>query len=114
LIDADAFAREWIAAWNAHDLDRILAHYAEGVVFSSPKAATITGSSRVTGKAALRAYWQQALARSPHLQFELERIYSGADCISIAYVRNGALRVCETLEFENNLVVRGSVAHTDM
>ena len=29
----DAFAAEWIAAWNAHDLDRILAHYAEGIVF---------------------------------------------------------------------------------
>jgi ketosteroid isomerase-like protein len=24
---ADPFAEEWIAAWNAHDLPRILSHY---------------------------------------------------------------------------------------
>ena len=34
MIDADAFARAWIAAWNARDLDSILAHCADGVVFS--------------------------------------------------------------------------------
>jgi hypothetical protein len=25
---ANHFAEDWIAAWNAHDLQRILAHYA--------------------------------------------------------------------------------------
>ncbi len=34
-VDYDAFAIEWEAAWNAHDLNRILAHYAEDVVFRS-------------------------------------------------------------------------------
>lgn len=32
---AQEFAREWIAAWNARDLDRILAFYAEDFVLSS-------------------------------------------------------------------------------
>ena len=26
---ARRFAEEWIAAWNAHDLERILAHYTD-------------------------------------------------------------------------------------
>ena len=26
---ADQFARAWMEAWNAHDLDRVLAHYEE-------------------------------------------------------------------------------------
>ena len=26
---AKQFAREWVEAWNDHDLDRVLAHYAE-------------------------------------------------------------------------------------
>ena len=34
--EADALAEHWIAAWNNHDLERILSHYAEDVVFSSP------------------------------------------------------------------------------
>lgn len=25
--DATDFAHDWIAAWNAHDLDRIVGHY---------------------------------------------------------------------------------------
>ena len=28
-IDARTFAEEWVAAWNAHDLERILAHYSD-------------------------------------------------------------------------------------
>ncbi len=39
-IDAAAFAREWLAAWNSHDLERILSHYATGIVFLSPFAHT--------------------------------------------------------------------------
>jgi hypothetical protein len=27
--DALAFAEVWVAAWNAHDLGRILSHYAD-------------------------------------------------------------------------------------
>lgn len=26
---AQQFSREWIDAWNAHDLDRVLSHYAD-------------------------------------------------------------------------------------
>ena len=24
---SERFAKEWVAAWNAHDLDRVLSHY---------------------------------------------------------------------------------------
>jgi ketosteroid isomerase-like protein len=36
--EGDAFAEDWIAAWNAHDLDRVLSHYADDIVFLSPIA----------------------------------------------------------------------------
>jgi len=111
MVDAESFAREWIVGWNARDLDAILSHYAENVIFSSPKAREITGAPLVVGKTALATYWRAALDRSPTLHFELESVYAGADCVTIAYVRNGVLRVAETLEFENGLVVRGCVAH---
>ena len=38
-LDAKRFAREWIEAWNSHDLDAILSHYATDVVLTSPVAA---------------------------------------------------------------------------
>jgi len=33
---AAAFASEWIEAWNARDLERILKRYAHDVEFTSP------------------------------------------------------------------------------
>lgn len=110
-VDAESFAHQWIADWNARDLDAILAHYAPDVVFSSPKAQEITGLAFVSGKSALASYWRDALERNPELRFELDRVYAGVNCVTIAYIRNGALRVAETLEFENGMVVRGYVAH---
>ena len=48
---AEAFAEEWVAAWNARDLDRILAHYAPDIVFRAPdgREASWTGPVLVTG-----------------------------------------------------------------
>ena len=37
---AERFADEWIAAWNSYDLNAILSHYAEDVVFHSPPITT--------------------------------------------------------------------------
>ena len=34
--EAHELAHHWVEAWNDHDLERILAHYADDVVFSSP------------------------------------------------------------------------------
>ena len=53
-----AFAREWVAAWNAHDLERILSHYAEDVVLRSPVAARLLpeSSGEIRGIDALRAW----------------------------------------------------------
>ena len=47
VVVADSFAREWIAGWNARDLAAILAHYADDVIFSSPKAQEIRNDPRV-------------------------------------------------------------------
>jgi ketosteroid isomerase-like protein len=30
------FAREWIEAWNSHDLERIFSHYTEDFEMTSP------------------------------------------------------------------------------
>src|SRR5215831_4331753 len=57
---ARRFAEEWVDAWNRHDLDGILAHYSEDVVFSSPFAARLIpgGDGTVRGRAALREYFK--------------------------------------------------------
>lgn len=57
---AGAFANHWIAAWNAHDLDRVLAHYADGFEVRSPVIITVTGEP--SGKVAVADYRRHALA----------------------------------------------------
>jgi ketosteroid isomerase-like protein len=73
---AERFAEEWVAAWNSHDLDRILAHYNDDVVFRSPRIALVLGEAIdfVSGKPALARYWGKALAGSRDLRFELDRV----------------------------------------
>lgn len=69
----ERFARDWVAAWNRSNVEAILAHYADDVVFVSPLAASMTGNPEVHGKARLRAYWTKALAsRSAPPQFSFE------------------------------------------
>ena len=35
---AARFGDDWINAWNAHDLDQVMAHYHEEVVFTSKRS----------------------------------------------------------------------------
>ena len=110
MIDPAAFAAEWVAAWNARDLPRILSHYADEVVFLSPTAQAVVGNGRVEGKAALQTYWEQALARVPDLHFELIDVYVGFESLTIHYARADGRRACESFEFAPDGRVRRSMA----
>jgi ketosteroid isomerase-like protein len=109
------FAAEWIAAWNTHDLDRILAHYTEDFEFSSPKIPQIAGepSGKLQGKAAVRAYWEKALARLPNLRFELIDVTFGIDSLVIYYHSVGNRRAMEVMQFDSCGKVMRSAAHYD-
>ena len=49
------FAKAWLTAWNRRDVDAVLAHFHDDVVFTSPVAAQVMPDSNgvVRGKAAL-------------------------------------------------------------
>lgn len=85
---AERFAREWIDAWNSHDLERILSHYADDFVMASPRIAVVAGepSGVLQGRQAVGAYWRKALALAPGLRFELVDTLVGADSIVIRYL----------------------------
>jgi len=114
-VDPDSFARSWLAAFNARDVDAILAHYAEDVEHSSPTVARLLGepSGIVRGKPALRAYFVQALAAAgPGLRYDLTKVYAGVEGVTLLYNRSGGKLVAETFHFdERGLVRRAFVAH---
>lgn len=81
------FAESWIEAWNRHDLDAVLAHFSDDFEFLSPFINQFAGepSGRLSGKDAVRAYWQTGLSRLPDLHFELVDVLVGVDCLTILY-----------------------------
>ena len=85
--EARRIAVEWIAAWNAHDLERILAHYTDDFEMSSPVIVDLMGepSGTLSGKPVVRDYWSKALARFPGLHFDLLDVYGGAGSVVIHY-----------------------------
>ena len=100
---AQQFAEEWIAAWNSHDLERILAHYRDDFEMQSPLIIERMGvpSGTLKGKDAIRPYWQIGLAANPPLHFELQDVLVGVDTIAIYYrsaTRNRM--VAEILRFD--------------
>lgn len=94
---------------NTHDLELLVSHYAENVVFTSPVAGQLLAGSdgTIKGKAALRAYWREALRRVPDLRFEIVGLYAGVDTLVINYRNQIGGLVCEVLTFDGPLVAIG-------
>jgi len=112
---AEEFAVEWIDAWNAHDLERVLSHYTDEFELSSPFIISQEHepSGVLKGKNKIRAYWQSALARFPDLRFELIGIFSGAQSVAIYYKAVLGKTGMEVFIFDENRKVCRSVAHYD-
>lgn len=111
--EAQEFALEWIAAWNSHDLDRVLSHYTEDVEVTSPLVETVLGPGRTTvrGKTALREYWGAALAKYPELHFQLFRAYAGPRSLVLHYQSVQGLVGAECLELDGAGLIRRVLAH---
>lgn len=109
---ANQFAVEWIAAWNAHDLSRILSHYADDFEMASPYIAQLLGepSGTLKGKAAVGEYWRRALECAPALKFELVSTLVGVDSLVLYY--KGARGMAAELFFFNDAgLVTKACAH---
>jgi hypothetical protein len=112
---ARRFADEWIAAWNAHDLERVLSHYRDDFEMSSPFIIMIAGepSGTLKGKDAVGAYWRRALELRPELHFELLGVFAGVDTICLTYISVQGLRAAEWFWFDDRGLVKKSAAHHD-
>ncbi|OKH64244.1 polyketide cyclase [Mycobacterium sp. SWH-M5] len=113
--DARQFAAAWVTAWNAHDVEAVLAHFHDDVVFSSPVAARVLPDSGgvVRGKDALRTYWTTALAGMPDLHFEIVDVYQGQYTLVIQYRNQRGGLVNEVLIFDGDLVREGHGTYLD-
>ncbi len=98
--EAWTLANHWVAAWNNHDLDAIMAHYEDAVVLTSPVAAQLLGTpdGRIVGKSNLRAYFQRGLDAYPGLRFHLEDVLWGVNSVLLYYTNQKGTHTGEFLE----------------
>lgn len=102
MIDRDralAASRDWIAAWNAHDLAAVLMHYADDLVFVSPLVVKRLGRAdgTIRDKAELVRYFAESLGHDSQLHFELEDVLVGVDSWTMLYANHRGQRVAETV-----------------
>lgn len=109
---AEKFAAEWIAAWNSHDLARILSHYEDDFEMSSPIIVQTMHepSGSLKGKERIAEYWAKALERHPDLFFEKLHVLAGAGSVTIFY--NGVRGLsAEVFHFSGCGKVASAYAH---
>jgi hypothetical protein len=106
--EAKTFAEQWVRDWNAHDIDALLEHFTDDVVFTSPVAVRLlSGDGVIRGKEALREYWSEGIRLIPDLRFEVLAVYSGIATLVINYRNQAGRVVCEVLTFDGPLVREG-------
>ena len=64
-------------AFNRHDVDAVMAAMTEDCLFENTSPPP--DGERYYGQAAVRAFWEQFFASSPHAHFEAEDIFAGGD-----------------------------------
>jgi ketosteroid isomerase-like protein len=108
----EQFARDWVASWNRQDVEGVLAHFADDVRFTSPRASAAVGSPTVAGKDALRTYWQTALAHIEAIHFTLDHAVWDSDrselvILYVSEINGQRSRAAEWMRFD----LTGRVAH---
>ncbi|MDX2012909.1 MAG: nuclear transport factor 2 family protein [Myxococcaceae bacterium] len=113
----DALGRAWLDAFNAHDVERLVSLYAEGCTHTSPKIRALhpeTGGQLV-GKAALRAWWSDAIRRLPGLRYELVRLTANDERVVLEYLRHAPneapMPVAEAFDVREGRIVASRVFH---
>jgi hypothetical protein len=103
--DLRRLVENWIEAWNAHDLDRIMAHYAPTVVFEANTVVKRWNrpDGCLHGIDELREHFRRGLSFAPDLHFELEAIFTAPSGYAALYRRENGNRAIDVVELDGEL-----------
>ena len=114
-MDIKAFVDQWISDWNRKDVEAVLAHFSETVVFTSVRAKAVLGSPRLEGKSRLREYWSAAIGQIQTICFTPDYVISDGNRMGIVYsaeIDGRRTRAVEFLTFgEDGLVREGEAMY---
>lgn len=101
--DAVAHAKDWIDAWNARDLERILSHYSRNVVFEAQTVKTRWSKpdGRLEGIEELREHFARGLELASEMKFHLEQVFLAPSGYAILYTREKGNRVIDAVVLDD-------------
>jgi hypothetical protein len=110
---AESFAAEWVAAWNAHDLERILSHYSDTLEFTSPLVVERLGRTdgTIRTKDDLRGYFSVGIAPGSPLRFELIDVLPGVASVTLYYRNHRGRTVAEIMFLDADGRVAKAAVH---
>ena len=110
-------AEEWFRAFNKKDLEALLSLYHDKASHFSPKLRQRQPETKglISGKPALRSWWQDAFERLPSLHYQVSHLTADDTQVVMEYTRcvtgEEDLEVCEVLKIEHGLIVFSKVYH---
>lgn len=112
-----SIAFKWFETFNAKELEKLLSLYDDDAIHYSPKLKMYKPESDgfVTGKEALRAWWQDAFERLPSLNYKVKSLTANSDRVFMEYIRTVVgeddLLVAEVLEIKDDKIIASRVYH---
>jgi hypothetical protein len=110
-------AQMWLDAFNEHNLEKLLALYDDKAVHYSPKLKIRhpETNGKVSGKQALRTWWQDAFERLPSLHYKATTITANEQRVFMEYTRQvdgePDMLVAEVLDIHKGYIVASRVYH---
>jgi ketosteroid isomerase-like protein len=112
-----SIAFKWFETFNNQELEKLLSLYDEDAVHFSPKLKIHKPETNgfVTGKQALREWWEDAFGRLPTLNYKVKSLTANGDRVFMEYIRTvdgeDDMLVAEVLDIKENKIIASRVYH---
>ena len=110
-------AIRWFEAFNAKNLENLLALYDEDATHYSPKLKVKQPETNglIEGKEAMRAWWQDAFTNLPSLHYKVTSLTANGDRVFMEYIRQVEneedILVAEVLDIKEEKIIASRVYH---
>ncbi|PJJ10555.1 SnoaL-like protein [Flavobacterium sp. 1] len=112
-----SIAFKWFEAFNNHNLEQLLSLYDDEAEHFSPKLKILKPETQglLTGKEALRSWWQDAFDRLPSLHYKVTSLTANVDRVFMEYIRiadgDEDMLVAEVLVVNEDKIIASRVYH---
>lgn len=112
-----SIAFKWFETFNNKELEKLLSLYDDDAVHFSPKLKIHKPETQglVTGKQALREWWQDAFDRLPSLNYKVTSLTANGDRVFMEYIRTvdgeEDIPIAEVLVVRDNKIISSRVYH---